>query len=383
MVVPALGLGRSFAGERRGVATEAELRLDVERKKGIKLGCAWLAAHKNGDGSFGDAKAIVAFTALSALALMSDGSSINRGPYGEQVRMAIDFLVKLVETPARHDVPDGFFARPNDISSKMHGQGYATLALASAIGSADEEFAKRIRAVLVKAVRVCEDSQTGTGGWGYSPMAATEHEGSVTVTIAQGLRAARDAGIKVNGAKIRYGLRYLDKSQKNLPGQEEDGSFKYSLMQEKSSYALTSAAISAYALFGEYGSTVEERDRITRGINFIKRRLPRVIRDHEWLYYGNFYAAWAAWQKDGDQPDPLPGQSYGIDPTSRDIERTTQFWGPWHSKVYPYILSLQRADGHWNEEVDEDKFNFGELLPTAFAVLTLAIPDELVPIFQR
>jgi hypothetical protein len=87
------------------------------------------------------------------------------------------------------------------------------------------------------------------------------------------------------------------------------------------------------------------------------------VRRPEWFYYGNFYAAWAAWQLDGDDgpPDGL--------------------WSTWRAKVLPVLLRQQRSDGSWND--DTDKFGFGDVLPTAFAVLTLAIPDELIPIFQR
>jgi len=50
--------------------------------------------------------------------------------------------------------------------------------------------------------------------------------------------------------------------------------------------------------------------------------------------------------------------------------------------MYPVILSLQTSDGKWSEERD-DHFQLGDVLPTAFAVLTLAIPDECIPVFQR
>ena len=50
--------------------------------------------------------------------------------------------------------------------------------------------------------------------------------------------------------------------------------------------------------------------------------------------------------------------------------------------MYPDLLSKQKAgDGAWSDS--DDQFQFGDVLPTAFAVLTLAIPDEVLPIFQR
>ena len=162
----------------------------------------------------------------------------------------------------------------------------------------------------------------------------------------------------------------------------EDGSFKYSLNMENSSYALTAAAVSSFFLFGEYGGNDDTKERLKRGIDYIKRRLASTLRDDGRFYhYGHFYAAWAAWQKDGDQPGPLVGETWGNDPSSNDIVHTKQFWGPWHSKIYPVLIEAQSDDGRWTPR--SDVYAFGDLVPTTFAVLTLAIPDELLPIFQR
>ena len=55
---------------------------------------------------------------------MADGSSIKRGPYGAEVRQAIEFLVGLVEKPPQQDVqvPEGYFAYPQGkhLSAAMH-----------------------------------------------------------------------------------------------------------------------------------------------------------------------------------------------------------------------------------------------------------------------
>jgi hypothetical protein len=380
--------GRADAGDRGTWRAEHERALNEERRAAIRRGCAWIAAQQpvQGPGSFGDNKAIVAFTALSTLALMAEGSSMHRGPHGRQVARGVEWLLRLVEAPQAKDtaVP-GYFKTPQDDNSRMHGQGYATLALASALGSADEKTAGRIRAVLSQAVECAQRSQTGTGGWGYEPDRATEHEGSVTVTIAQGLRAANYAGVKVSRDTVVRGLDYLRRSQRRhgptSPQAEWDGSFKYSITTERSTYALTAAAISSFYLFGEYGRRPEDKDALERGIAFLKRHLRRQMRDREWHYYGHFYAAWAAWQHDGDHASAGPDETWGDDPRSADIERTTRFWGPWHAKVYPDLIRSQHEDGRWDDPNDD--YKFGDLLSTAFAVLTLAIPDELIPVFQR
>jgi hypothetical protein len=49
--------------------------------------------------------------------------------------------------------------------------------------------------------------------------------------------------------------------------------------------------------------------------------------------------------------------------------------------VFPLYLESQRSDGSWEDP--SDRFAFGPTLATALAVLTLAIPDEAIPVFQR
>jgi hypothetical protein len=359
-VLPLAGGGRaSFAGDP-DAARRVEEALNHDRREAVRKGCRFIAGRQQRGGQFGEDRAAVAYTALAALALMADGSGIDRGPHGEQVAKAVEYLLNRAQHGSPR-YPEGFFYVEQDNNSKMHGQGYATLALASALGSAKADTAVRIRRTLRKAVLVCEKAQTGTGGWGYEPSPEGDHEGSVTVTVAQGLRAARDAGILVDHTVVRRGLGYLVRSQK------DDGSFKYSISTDRSTYALTAAALSSFYLFGAYGRDGDYREAIDRGLEYLRRTLPTAVRRPEWFFYGHFYAAWAAWQRDGDEPDP----------------DGTGFWGPWHSTVYPVLLAKQAENGSWSEEEAVTRFDFGPLLATSFAVLTLAVPDEQIPIFQR
>jgi hypothetical protein len=330
------------------------------RRDAIRRGCAYLASEgkQGANGGFGEDKAIVATTALCVLALMADGSTDGRGPYGHEVSRGIDFLVNLVEHPTNKDTTEGYFYYTHDNNSRMHGQGYATLALASALGTSTGGRYARIHAVLEKAVACIEGAQTRTGGFGYEPVANQEHEGSVTVTVAQGLRAARDAGIHVNRNLVEMALRYLERSQK-----PDDGSFRYSLYVDRSSYALTAAALSSFFLYGRYRDDASHV--LQRGLDYLMDQLDDVQKRSQWYYYGNFYAGWACWQVDGN-----------------DWDSDTGYWSRWHRRIYPDLLARQRrADGGWDDPYD--RFEFGDLVPTAFAILTLAIPDEVLPIFQR
>ncbi len=342
---------------RRGVPENPMQRRN--RRRAIKRGCDFLASKQRTDGGWGENRVVVALTSLTVLALMSNGSTDGRGPHGKQVRKGIDFLLRIVEGKEKRKKRwhEGYFDYPQDNTSRMHGQGYATLALATALGTSSSERYNRIKSVLKKAVACIEYAQTTTGGFGYKPMPSADHEGSVTVAVAQGLRAARDAGILINSQVVRKGLHYLKRSQKR------DGSFKYSTHQDQSTYALTAAALSSFYLYGEYS----EKEVIAKGISYMKTRLRSRGPDLNWYYYGHFYAAWTAWQHDGH---------------TWEKRGTENFWAFWQDVVYTDLLEQkQREDGSFYQ--DNGRYNFGPVLSTAFAVLTLAIPDEVVPIFQR
>lgn len=364
---PALQAKEDSGLRRRG--TPEPLNERRLRHRAIRRGCDYLCGapgsvpetpgyhgKQRGDGGFGDNRAVVALTSLSILALMADGSTDGRGRHGKAVARGIDFLLRLVENRQGGRYAEGYFWYPKDTSSRMHGQGYATLALATALGTSSGKRAARIRRVVVKAVRCIENAQTASGGYGYQPVPNTEHEGSVTVAVAQGLRAARDAGVLVNAEKIRRGLHYLRMSQK------KDGSFQYSLNQDHSSYALTAAALSSFFLYGHYDDDGDLT--IHKAIDYLREQLDRRV-EQQWYYYAHFYAAWACWQWDGhDWADD--GHS---------------LWGWWHQRVYPDLLERQTSDGSF--ETEPGRYDYGPVLSTAFAVLTLAIPDEVLPIFQR
>jgi hypothetical protein len=374
VLVPAapVAFGKDGDGVRRRGTPEAPDRRAV-RRLAIRRGCEFLCGEpgsvpgspgyrgrQRDDGGFGETNAaVVALTALSALALMADGSTDGRGPHGKAVTRGLDFLLRLIASPKPDRYPKGYFWFPEDGTSRMHGQGYATLALATALGTSKGERANEIREALIHAVACIEQAQTSTGGFGYEPSGGANHEGSVTVTVAQGLRAARDAGIIVNKETVQKGLHYLKRSQ------ARDGSFQYSLGRPQTTYALTAAALSSFFLYGRYED--DPPLRIGKAIEFMRSQLRdgRNGVNTPWYYYGHFYAAWAAWQWDGhswtDDGDNL--------------------WGWWQGLVYPDLLERQKSDGSFAPE--EGRHDFGPVLSTSLAVLTLSIPDEVIPVFQR
>ncbi|MHC4957057.1 MAG: prenyltransferase/squalene oxidase repeat-containing protein [Planctomycetota bacterium] len=325
-------------------------RRDLGRGRAINRGLDYLAREQRRDGSWGEDNGVVGISSLALLAFMAGGHQENRGPHGDVIHKGIGYLLKRSLVRRTAGKPTGYIWTQGDADSRMHGHGYATQALVLAYGAAGlgKGRAAELKEKIQRAVRVIEESQTVTGGWGYEPQDSSFHEGSVTVTVCQALRLARDAGFVVDREVIERGLKYLYKSQKG------DGSFKYRLTSDNSTEALTAAAITAMHGFGEYyGKPIRD------GLEFLYTgyRRPSQI---AWTFYSNYYAAQAFHRAGG------------------------RYWRRWETRVIPFILSHQAADGSWDDiEIGNTRAHHRKAFATAFAVLALAVPDGYLPTFQR
>jgi len=330
---------------------------ETRRTDAIRRGLDYLARDQHKDGSWGDPeRGVIGITALGVLAFLAQGHQEGLGPYadfpgqGDVVHRAVDFLLKHSTTTPRSGRPPGFIFSEKDADSLMHGHGYATQALILVYGTcrADPAREQELKEKIGRAIRVIEDSQTITGGWGYEPNRATMHEGSVTVTVVQALRLAADAGFVVDREVQERGLKYLRDSQKT------DGSFKYSHMADTSTPALTAAALTAMHGFGEYYSRA-----VTRGLGYLEReyRHPEGI---QWPFYSHYYAAQAFYRAGGSH------------------------WEFWERSVVPLILENQRDD-FWDDRFSADarRGAHGRHYATALSILALSVNEGYLPIFQR
>jgi hypothetical protein len=322
---------------------------DVARRQAIERGLVYLSRQQAKDGAFGGrSTGAVGITSLSLLAFMAGGHQEDRGPFGSNVRRGVDYLVRRSLVRPSRGKPAGYIYLPGDSDSRMHGHGYATQVLVLAYGgSGDAARAAQLRDKIALAVRVIEESQTMTGGWGYEPNDRSFHEGSVTVTVVQALRLARDAGFVVDKGVHERGLKYLMDSQKR------DGSFKYALLEPRSTAALTAAAITAMHGFGKYyGESIE------RGLAYLEQSY-RDRDGHSWPFYANYYAAQAFYRKGG------------------------RAWRFWTREVVPTILAKQRRGAWSDDDLSHAPGTHGATYATAMSVLALAVPDGNLPLFQK
>jgi hypothetical protein len=350
---PAPAAQAPAAAQEPAPAPDTLTAFDRARAEAIERGLAWLAKAQgeNPDGSFpvGQAElfAPIGVTALGALAFMAGGSSPGRGPYGREAGLAIDYLLEHVDL-VQGSKEYGYISRQGDLTSKMHGHGFATLALAQAYGMAPRS--ERLAKALGAAVGVIQGAQSPEGGWNYDPR-PSGHEGSVTVCLVQALRGARDVGVQVDPAVIARAEDYV------LALKNDEGLFRYQLDRQDATLALTAAGISTLNAAGRYDNKVirESVDAIWKGLELRRQDQGPLSLFPE---YERLYLAQAFYHLSDLQ----------------DFDR-------WFAEEVEHVLRRQEPEGRWRCE--NSGKDFGDAYATAVNVLVLALPDGLLPIFQR
>ena len=301
----------------------------------VSRGFVYLKIHQNSDGSFGRGRydRHVGITALCAMAFMSDGHLPGRGPYGEQVSRALNFVLAF-------STDTGLLAAETS-HGPMYGHGFATLFLGEIYGASPDD--KRVRDALVKAVNLIVGTQNDEGGWRYNPM---PYDADISVTVCQimALRSARNAGIKVPKRTIDRAVDYVRRCQNS------DGGFKYMLQAGGSAWPRTAAGVASLFYAGIY-----EDDSIDRGVAYLMRTaLPgRGSANQAHYYYGHYYAVQAMYLAGGEN------------------------WQTWWPAVRDELIARQTSSGGWIDR------HAGGAYATAMSLIILQMPKRYLPIFQR
>ena len=301
----------------------------------VQKGFEYMRSQQNSDGSFGRGRygKHVGITALCALAYMADGNLPGRGPYGEEVSKALEFVLA-------HSTETGLLTgEPSH--GPMYGHGFATLFLGEIYGMNPDD--KRVRDALVRAVELIVGTQNEEGGWRYNPV---PYDADVSVTICQvmALRSARNAGIKVPKQTIDRAVEYVRRCQ------NPDGGFKYMLQAGGSAWQRSAAAVATLYYAGIY-----EDDSIERGLQYlIRNSFPGGgMAGQAHYYYGHYYAIQAMYMAGGEK------------------------WEKWWPAARDELISRQSSNGGWldNHTGGDDA--------TAMSLIVLQMPKRYLPIFQR
>ena len=336
-------------------------------------------------------------TGVCGLALLMEGSTLREGKYSDQLTRAVEWYLQ-----ARRTRANGLLGDADNLSEQqryMYGQGFGTTFLASVYGEEeDAEQRKKLERVLTKAVDFICKAQTSKrhkrpegkdveiGGWGYvsaadSGGAGGFDEGSCTVPQIQGLRAARNAGIKVPKEAIDKADAYLDACT------TPDGGIVYNYTGHAAAGQgrppLTAAALACGLGTGKFTQAMAvmggpnppagtNRPSIVRWFEYCKKNIPvakgRVAHEEYMMYY---YAQ-AMYALGDDRYGVLfPGEP-------KDQWLT---WSKFKDAMVPYLLSTQdKASGGWT---GSGSYGIGPAFVTAINLTILQLDKNVLPIYQR
>jgi hypothetical protein len=320
----------------------------------VNKGLAWLVKQQKRDGRWEGpgGKYNPAMTSLAGLALLSQGSTLREGKYRDNLRKATDWLLA-------QSRPDGLLADP-DKGMYIHSHGYAMLFLACAAGDLEEGPQRRkVLRALERAARYARQAQTTRGGWGY--VAAKDggdfDEGSTTLAVVHGLRAARAAGARLPRDVLEDGQKYLEKST------TVGGGLLYSLTTKSGPQTpLTAGALAAAFAPGDYDAPVPKK-----WLTYCRRSVGVGIRAG-YDGYTHFYYAQVVYGLGDDGWAQLF-------PRDRPADRLT--WKAYRQEVFEGLRRAQAVDGSWAEVAT------GPVYATALRLCILQLDNAAVPMFAR
>ncbi|HEV2292433.1 MAG TPA: prenyltransferase/squalene oxidase repeat-containing protein [Tepidisphaeraceae bacterium] len=306
----------------------------------IDLALLHLERRQHADGHF-QSEPMLATTGLALTSFLATGHAPDVGRHGGTVRRAIDYLVR--QSPA-----DGYFGKTD--GSRMYGQAIVVVALCQAYGLEQDGLRRAgMRAALAEAVTVILNAQNvakpepHAGGWRYEP-ASADSDLSVSAWTLIALCAARDIGLHVPDPAIANAAAYIRRC-----AHAERGGFAYQPAREPTA-AMTAAGMLALSL-----ATSGDAREIAAGAKVLREQ---PIGDAtRFPFYAMYYANQAAQRVGGET------------------------WKVVSSAAQQRLLRTQLPSGAWAHSSSPEEP--GEIYATAMAVLTLSVPQRVLPMYGR
>lgn len=286
----------------------------------------------------------IPMTALSGMAMLCEGSTTTRGKYAEPIRRAVDYLIQSSQ-------PSGLIGFKGE-GHYTYGHGFSMLFLSQIYGEEeDKERKKKLKEVLTKAVEFSIYAQTNRGGWGYVSAKDGNQfdEGSTCVTQVQGLRACRNAGIKVPKEVIDRAKQYIYDCMN-----KSDGGLYYSFKSRGASRPpITAAAVAVMYSAGVYDQAAEVK------------KMKQYCEKNVWPG-GNTGNGWSGhWH-------------YMHYYYSQVCYHDAKVWDKYILQIGREIVRKQSHDGSWKEGG-----YIGQVYTTAICATILQLDNGYVPIYQR
>ena len=343
----------------------------------VERGLQWLATQQQEDGSFKSLDpAQPAVTSFCLMAFLAQGKSPADGQYQQQLEKAVDYIIAqqkpngLIATTGPDRVPI-----PRDVEHQSVGQtsvynhAISGLALAEAYGQCNPDQAKRISPVIEKAIEATLEMQNwegkyshNAGGWRYLRKTFPLYDSDLSVTGWQlmFLRSAKNAGFDVPEESIDAAVKYVENCF--LPDKDRRVHAYWSKRRNAVTRAMAGAGVLAMAHAGKHDS----QEALDSG---------DWILAHDFSDYNSDQAAYGSdWPKDR--------YHYGsIICTQAMYQLGGKYWEKFFPPLVNVLLANQQANGSWPPEKKEELY--GSCYSTSLSILSLSVPNQMLPIFQR
>jgi prenyltransferase beta subunit len=330
----------------------------------VDRGLAWLATQQEADGSFASLpQAQPAATSLAIMAFLSKGTQPGLGPYGQQLNRAIDFVVSCQMSDGLFSfmVPPPFHDTRGPSHAAMYNHGISGLMLGEVYGQVSGTRSKNVRDAITRALLFSRAHQLqprpalDKGGWRYLRLGnSPDADLSVTAWQIMFLRSARNSEFDVPASYVDEAMAFVGRCW-----DAGSGGFCYAANaygSEGVARGVTGAGIVALAMAGQHETRMAQRAGDWLLANPF-RGYGGTLGGHEKFIYSTFYCSQAAAQLGG------------------------RYWQQIYPRISSVLVSAQSPDGSWPS--DPQLTEFGNGLTTAFAILSLTPPYQILPVYQR
>jgi len=329
----------------------------AQTEAAVKSSLSWLAVNQEPNGSWGalrhgagsgekvldvdhhppGVRADNGITGLALLAFLGAGHTHLEGKYRNNVRRAIDFLIKSQHT-------SGSLSGNAQIHASMYCHGIASLALSEAYAMTGDQV---LHGPVKKAIGYTVKSQnTYNGGWRYQPSDAGDMSQFGWQVMA--LRSAALAGIVVPERTRSQARKFFAAISSGQHG----GLASYRV-DDNVSRVMTAEALACRFFLQLERNPAAENEATT----YISQELPAATRPN--LYYW-YYATIGMFQLQGEP------------------------WNAWNAALKQQLLARQKTTGRlagsWGVDTEWGKHG-GRIYTTAMATLCLEVYYRYLPVY--
>ena len=355
---------RTATVDRMVLTPDEWSRLD----RAVDRGVTFIGAKQERDGSFPTANdGQPGVTSLCILAFLARGHQPGKGPNGARINQAIDYVLDIQDPNVGSLFPDRFTGgRPLRSFSGNYNHGISGVMLAEVYGMTDARRHERIRDAITRALRYTRAQQLRPkanpdeiGGWRYVHVQrGNDADLSITAWQLMFLRSARNAEFNVPEEWITEAMGYVRRSF-----DVNERGFVYALSGDERycSRGMVGAGIVCLELGGQHRT-----ETALEAGNWILHHSFEPY-NNSWhpedrYHYSAFYCSQAMFQLGGED------------------------WRRFFPGLLRVLAAAQHPDGSWDLETNngyKGDRKYGNVYTTALAVLSLATPYQLLPIYQR